>query len=429
MATRMSEFKALYRHLRDNTPILKQLNQGVKLFRTRNRKMLLHHMKSLLLQKRSKTEQEIKQILAEARPHQKGIIVYAPAVQWRMPLYQRPQHLAHRLAQAGFLFFYCSPDPLCDQISGIDPLAENLYLTNYYDLVMAHLPQGWLYLHAGQPTITLEDLKRYKQQGIKIIYDYVDEIDPGIVEYNDLIPQRHRQIDPSCVDLVLTVSAKLYQEMLKRFPPDKVLYHPNGVEYEHFHIQRKQASCPEDLLPILSKDQPIIGYYGALAKWLDYELMAYAAQQRPHYQFVFIGLDFDRSLKQLPKLPNVHYLGVKHYRELPQYAIWFDVATIPFKHGEIAKATSPIKLYEYLALNKPVVATSDLIECQQFKGVFMATDSTDYLEKLDEALVQKSDPDYLQLLDSQAQANTWDIRASEIVSRLECALQIKMAQK
>jgi SAM-dependent methyltransferase len=102
---------------------------------------------------------------------------------------------------------------------------------------------------------------------------------------------------------------------------------------------------------------------------------------------------------------------LKHYNELPKYGIWFDIAIIPFKEGKIAKSTSPIKLYEYMAMNKPVVVTVDLRECYRYKGILIANDKKEFIEKIEEALMLKDDPSYLKLLDEQARENTWKARA------------------
>ena len=119
-------------------------------------------------------------------------------------------------------------------------------------------------------------------------------------------------------------------------------------------------------------------------------------------------------MKKLERLDNIKYLGVKKYQDLPNYGIWFDVAIIPFKEGDIAKSTSPLKLFEYMAMNKPVVATRDLIECQKYEGVLMAEDKNDFILKVEQALDLKDDPNYLLILDENAKSNTWLQRAMKI---------------
>jgi glycosyltransferase involved in cell wall biosynthesis len=213
---------------------------------------------------------------------------------------------------------------------------------------------------------------------------------------------------------VLATATKLYEEMITKFPKEKVIYHPNAVDYEHFHIEKDPAKCPKIIQSILAEGKPIIGYYGALADWIDYDLINSVARKRVDWNIVLIGLDYDKSMKKLERLDNIKYLGVKKYQDLPNYGIWFDVAIIPFKEGDIAKSTSPLKLFEYMAMNKPVVATRDLIECQKYEGVLMAEDKNDFILKVEQALDLKDDPNYLLILDENAKSNTWLQRAMKI---------------
>ncbi|MDP1086539.1 hypothetical protein Q6245_29680, partial [Klebsiella pneumoniae] len=72
--------------------------------------------------------------------------------------------------------------------------------------------------------------------------------------------------------------------------------------------------------------------------------------QRTDVGFVFIGPDYYGGADCLPELENVLYMGSIDYKVLPAYARMFDVCFIPFKPGEIARTTSPLKLFEYFAL-------------------------------------------------------------------------------
>ena len=60
----------------------------------------------------------------------------------------------------------------------------------------------------------------------------------------------------------------------------------------------------------------------------------------------------------LPRRPNIHYLGMKPYDELPAYLAGWDVALLPFARNEATRFISPTKTPEYLAAGRPVVSTS-----------------------------------------------------------------------
>jgi glycosyltransferase involved in cell wall biosynthesis len=124
----------------------------------------------------------------------------------------------------------------------------------------------------------------------------------------------------------------------------------------------------------IEQDKPIIGYYGALAKWFHYRLLARVAWQRSDYQFILIGPDYDGSIKTslIQEVGNIHWLGPKTYKELPRYLKYFDVATIPFQLNEVTHSTSPLKLFEYMSAGKPVVTTA-MHECEKYPVVLSDT--------------------------------------------------------
>ncbi|MFC1938462.1 methyltransferase domain-containing protein, partial [Chloroflexota bacterium] len=276
------------------------------------------------------------------------------------------------------------------------------------------ISNAWIIISSTAPSITIENIRQYKKRGLKVLYDYIDAIHPDITDGAGILLKRHTQLDSSHVDLVLTVSTILYEEMIAKFPKERVFLHPNGVEYGHFHRERDTHDCPKDMKSVVEQGKPIIGYYGAFARWIDYEVLNYLSANRPDWNMVLIGVNYDNSMRELANAKNMFYLGVKGYQELPRYGIWFDVTLIPFERGGVAKATSPIKLYEYMAMNKPVVVTQSLTECLKYEGVLVGTNKEDFLRKVEEALRLKNDPSYLSILDRQARENTWESRARDI---------------
>ncbi|BAI60308.1 conserved hypothetical protein [Methanocella paludicola SANAE] len=359
----------------------------------------------------------LNEILKEREGKIKGIIVYPPTVDWNIPLFQRPQQLALELSKSGYLFFFSTGKNLYDRVDGFRKINDNCYVTNQYDLVIKELPKFILLLSSTNLGVLLEDVARMKGKAT-VVYDYIDEIHRDISKENvDHAFKRHEYMKRHA-DVFIATADNLYNEALKDRPKDTYLI-PNGVDYDHFHVQRNPANVPLDLAPILEKKKPVIGYYGALASWFDYELIKKAAETRTDLEFVLIGWDYDGSLyKQgLDQYRNIHYLGIKDYSILPQYAVWFDVATIPFVLNKITESTSPIKVFEYMALGTPIV-TTNLRECRKYRSVLIGKDQGDFLRQLDEALRLRDDTGYKALLDKEAKENTWDKRAAEIVERI-----------
>jgi glycosyltransferase involved in cell wall biosynthesis len=349
-------------------------------------------------------ERRLQEILDE---HSKvaEIIVFAPSIGWDTSLFQRPQQLALALARRNCLVFYTEWYRTNLQI-GFYPVGERAYRCSVPADVFQILKAPVALIHTYN-TYFLKDLPPSL-----VVYDYFDDYE---LHGGDLSKVRrdHREL-VSCADIVLVTAKQLSEQVIPQ-RSDAVLC-PNAVDYDHFHFSDDPVSAPDDLQPLLAQGKPIIGYYGALARWFDYELLYTVAQRRADLVFLLIGSDYDGSVRtsRALALPNVHWLGVRRYAELPKYLRCFDIATIPFKLLSITQAASPIKLFEYFAGGKPVVATA-LRECQSYAGVLVAGDADDFSVKLDEALRLSRDPAYLQLIDRVARENTWDARAQQIL--------------
>ena len=180
------------------------------------------------------------------------------------------------------------------------------------------------------------------------IYYRVDDFAefPGV---NKLLIQRLENEIIENVDLVVASA-----ENLTQFTPEtRAQYLPHGVDYNHFNIDRAATEMPEKLRGF---NTPIVGFFGLLNSWLDLEVIRDSALLNPEMSYIIIGPS-QLPDNQLPKAPNMHYLGAVSYEELPEYAVFFDVALIPFKINDLTIAVNPLKLMEYFALGVPVVST------------------------------------------------------------------------
>ncbi len=125
---------------------------------------------------------------------------------------------------------------------------------------------------------------------------------------------------------------------------------PNGADLAHFATP---APEPPDIAAL---PRPRIVYAGAIASWVDVELMDEVARRMPKASFIWIGPNGATTIK--PR-PNVHVLGPRPYAALPGYLQHCDIGVIPFnreRHPRLVDSIHPLKLYDYLAAGLPVVA-------------------------------------------------------------------------
>mgnify|MGYP001058432301 CR=1 FL=1 len=367
---------------------------------------------------------EINFLVSEAKKY-KYKIIYLPSIEYHYPLFQRPQYLAESLTKNKDVFFiYLQASFLYSKKKAIERIKDNFYLSKLWRTVPYIIKPSWIMLISGQAITTIHDILKYKSIGQKIIYDYVDEITEEITgdqKALQFLKERHEAIkQKKLADLVLVTAKKLYDEMVEYYNKDKVLLIPNAVDTDIFNPKNRFKEYPKIIKKILDLKKPIIGYHGAIAPWLDYQLLNQLAKKRKDLNFLFIGSDYRGGLKNLKtSLPNIFYLGVISYKDIPYYANLYDVAIIPFKKGEIAKKTSPLKLYEYLALEKPVIVTEDLIECYNKPGVLISKNNVnDFLFSIDKALLIKNNQKILNKIRKFIKKNTWKERVKKIIKKI-----------
>jgi glycosyltransferase involved in cell wall biosynthesis len=131
----------------------------------------------------------------------------------------------------------------------------------------------------------------------------------------------------------------------------KYHYISNACDYEHFNKSKNRIYPKPDDIP--KTDKKILGYYGAFAKWLDYDLIKKYADDGLYHILMIGGIQ--NGYNEKIEHNNITWLEHKSYEELPIYLSWFDVCFLPFKSIELNKYVNPCKLWEYMASEKEII--------------------------------------------------------------------------
>jgi len=199
-------------------------------------------------------------------------------------------------------------------------------------------------------------------------------------------------------------------------------YIGNGVDLALFNNATSWQSPKKfDEIP-----KPIIGYVGAiLSSRLDIDLIVKTAEAKPDWSIVMIGgEDEEFAQSKLHSLPNVFFLGKIHKEEIPPYMKYFDVCTNPQVVNEITIGNFPLKIIEYLALGRPVVAITTNTMTEVFSEfTYLAENPTEYIQKIEQALEEDTTENQLARV-KFAETFSWENIASHVVQIIE-NLQIK----
>ena len=202
-------------------------------------------------------------------------------------------------------------------------------------------------------------------------------------------------------DLVF-VASETYLEPKRRLNPS-VYYSPHGVDVEHFGAAQ---AAPAPLPGIGMLRPPVIGFFGVVEKYVDIDLLDYLAQARPEWTFLLIGRVASRRTA-CPSIPTCYLSAQDPYETLPEYGRHFTVGIIPYRPTDFTYHANPLKLREYLAMGKPVVALRTP-QTEQFADIIQVVSSRDeWLRALDHAV---STPQTTEMIPRRA-SERWRKRA------------------
>jgi glycosyltransferase involved in cell wall biosynthesis len=157
-------------------------------------------------------------------------------------------------------------------------------------------------------------------------------------------------------DATIVCSQRLFD--LKRSLTDQLYLIPNGVDAAHYS---SVSDMSRPLPPRVSAlPRPIFGYTGTVhPDRIDLDLIIAIARRFTEGSVVLVGPTYldPPDLSKLKAQPNVHLLGAVPYHQVPDYMRSFDVAITPHRVTPFTESLNPIKLWEYLAAGKPIVAT------------------------------------------------------------------------
>ncbi len=324
---------------------------------------------------------------------------------------------------------------MTDEVKDIEKVEDNLYLVNFnndvikniiFDKLKESKSNKYIQFYSTDYRLPLKEIKNCIDFGFKIIYEYIDDLNPKIIGTNDIPKNMKEKYEYMLKDtenvFVVVTADRLKEDILKKRGKEKLTVSSNGVDYDHFKNLDNKFEFDDTYKKIINSNKPIIGYYGALASWFDYDLIKYLAEKRKDYNIVLIGVKYDSSLEDanLDKYGNIHYLGCMDYSILQYYANKFSVCTIPFIINSITKATSPVKLFEYMALGKPIVTTA-MHECKKYESVMIANDREEFVKLIDKSIKMniKNDKNYFEQLDKDAKQNTWNKKSQKIIELIE----------
>lgn len=357
--------------------------------------------------------------------------VWLGVIDWAFRI-QRPQHLALNLANLGHRVVYvsvhaesadekgrfrilCSPHPGVFEVKlrvrGQVPDIYRGFDDKQLAEIQAALDEMVKVLHLRAPVAVVEypswHLAAASIPGATVVHDCLDLVE-GFSNVSREIVALEKELIQSA-DLVVVSSLPLVEHVEKQRPCVLVR---NGAEVKFF------AEGAEDAAVHMGEPRPVIGYIGAISEWYDVDWVAACAAARPDWDFRLIGAA-DCDVSALQDIDNVQMLGELPYSALPAQLAQFDVAVIPFKLTPLIICTNPVKLYEYMAAGKPVVASPMPEVVAAAPGlVYIAKTAQQFEAQIERALAEDS-PALRETRKAWARQHDWLERAQSFLDAVK----------
>lgn len=243
-----------------------------------------------------------------------------------------------------------------------------------------------------------------KTTPVAIVYDCMDELS-GFRGASPALRTAEAELFRRA-DLVFTGGKSLYEGKRRQHPA--VHCFPSSIDRQFFETARQIGTDIEEQASI---PHPRLGFCGVIDERMDMDLLAAIADARPNWHFVMLGPVVKISDSELPKRPNIHYLGSKEYHSLPLYFAGWDVGVLPFARNEATRFISPTKTPEYLAAGLPAVSTPimDVVEPYGRLGlVEIGETAEEWLESLQRAIASRYSRERLARVDKFLKDMSWD---------------------
>lgn len=189
----------------------------------------------------------------------------------------------------------------------------------------------------------------------------------------------------------------------------------NVGDFDHF----AEAACRDLVAPELAAlRRPVLGFIGNLTeRKVDVSLLR-ALAERSRGSTILLAGPVDSAIADeiasLARRENVVCIGPVPYERAPQIVAAFDVGLIPYCENGYTRNVFPLKLYEYLAAGKPVVATGvpEIAGLEPDAVLVHGPDEVERAISMALSLTSKEDVERRQGL---AAANTWETRTGQLL--------------
>lgn len=236
--------------------------------------------------------------------------------------------------------------------------------------------------------------------------------------------------------LIVTTQAGKKSYIQDGVPEDKILVEPNGVNKKRFDISKSIETLKASIqIPV---DKKTVGFCGHLYKGRGIEELLECAGYLKEVFFLIVGgepedINRNKKLAKKSNLTNVKFTGFVPQSKVPEYLLASDILVMPYTEKTLThRYMSPMKMFDYLACGRPIVATDFPVIREILKdrknAVLVPPGSGHYMAAKIKWFIDH--PESAKRISEQAAKDalqhTWEIRAKRITEWLSKTFEIHL---
>ncbi len=280
---------------------------------------------------------------------------------------QRPHYIAQKLSQFHQLVVFYPFSWKREQLTTNEHNTINLFplyqipfsgkfpFLNQINILI-YRSLSYLFLKWYSPDyiwITSPELYNYvsRNSKAKIIYDCMDDL----LEFPANVPKKKwfKKIEQKLIsvsNIVFCSSKYLQNKLISRYgfkEKYKLIY--NAFEPSDLSLLPPEKHVKN------TKDKYIICYYGTISSWLDIVALEKIVNRFETIEIFLLG-PLENIAPDRFHHERIKYKGVVPHNELSKFVSLCDALIMPFVLSELIRSVDPVKLYEYIFFNKPIIS-------------------------------------------------------------------------
>jgi teichuronic acid biosynthesis glycosyltransferase TuaH len=293
-------------------------------------------------------------------------IVYIMNVDWDWAK-QRPHFLAQHLSRSHDMLIIYPYAWKRSNLSNNDrkgvklypffrlPLGGRFALIRYLNVFLLRMMAS-VFLRWHRPDfvwISSPELFEYlpKHISAKLIYDCMDDVlaFPRNASRRSSLAVSEKELINACF-IVFCSSNNLRDKLVARTGhTEKYFVIHNAFEPSAFSSVSEKTESGKKVRAY------VLGYVGTISSWLDFGALIKIVNEFTSVEIHLMG-PIENMEMVLPHHERIKYLGAVRHGDIQTRVSGFDALIMPFHVTELIQSVDPVKLYEYVFFNKPIVS-------------------------------------------------------------------------